>query len=156
MRKFAIVILLIPIIALGIFILNKRGTQMDEESKSFVDDVIPKIVSDWNQEVLEEHVSEDFKKVSSRDDLEGLFKIFRKLGKLVKYEGAEGHVLMSLSQGIINIFKVRGNIRANYVAKAVFEKGPAVIHVSLVKKEDKWFINGFRVDSKAFLEIEKQ
>jgi hypothetical protein len=72
--------------------------------------------------------------------------MFGRLGRLIHYNEPKGQALMSATTQ-------RGRTTtANFVVDGEFENAPATISIALVKQGDRWFIQGFRVDSKFFLQ----
>lgn len=130
----------------SIAVLLNKGRALDAESKQYVDAAVPAIVADWDIAQLQKRLSPEFKSVTKDGDLEKLFAIFQKLGKLKSYEGCRG-------QSNISVTTQRGKvISAGYVASATFENGPARIQINLIKHDNQWQVLGFRVDSKLFLD----
>ena len=128
----------------GIGIVAVKGTALDKESKAYVDEAVPAILSGWDKQQLVSRASPEFMQAVKGDDLEKLFGMFHRLGTFKSYDGAKGDSNMSVT----NNGKV---ISAVYVANATFDTGPATVKISLIK-HDNWQILGFHVDSKVFLE----
>jgi hypothetical protein len=129
-----------------ITIVAVKGSALDKESKQYADAAIPAIVSDWDIKELEQRTSPEFKSVLKDGDLEKLFGMFRRLGKLKEFKGCKGASNISFTSEHGKV------VSAAYVGSTEFEAGPAEIQLSLIKHGDQWQILGFRVNSKAFLE----
>lgn len=129
-----------------IVILAIKANALDKESKQYVDTVIPAITSDWNIKEVEDRASPEFKAAVNNEDLNKLFGMFRKLGKLKEYKGCKGDSNISLTTGQGKV------ITAAYVVNADFDTGPAEIYISLIKHGDLWQILGLRINSKVFFE----
>jgi hypothetical protein len=119
------------------------GGALDKESKAYVDTSVPAIVSFWNEQELLGRASPEFEKAVSPADVERLFRWFRTLGRLQKYEGAQGQATISVTP------KTGKIVSGHYVAKAVFDAGDANIEIHLIKHGNRWQIAGFKVDSPA-------
>ena len=150
MKKFLLVLgsLFLGLIVLGaitISFLAVRGSALDKESKAYADSAVPAIVSTWSEKALLDRASPEFKKIVTIDQLDRLFRWFSQLGALKHCDPAEGHSLMSATT------QTGKTISADYTAKATFEKGPAVIKLSLIKHGDQRQIAGLHVDSPSFV-----
>lgn len=136
---FMMLLLIFVLEACGIIGLWGKG--LDKESQGYVDEALPAIVVDWNAQEIMNRASPKFMQVTPRSELERLFFTFKQLGKLVEYEGSKGeaNVTVGTSQGTL--------VTAAYVAKAKFENGQATITVRLIKRDEKWKILAFLVNS---------
>lgn len=121
------------------------GSRLDKESKAYVDAAVPAIVSSWNEQELLSRASPEFQKAASPADAERLFRWFRTLGRMHKYEGAEGESVTSVTP------QAGKAVYARYVAKAVFDGGEADIEVALIKHGNQWQIGRFNVTSPALV-----
>jgi len=148
MKKFLIVLgvtflVLVVVIAAFIGYAAITGSALDKQSKAYVDAAVPAIVSSWNEQELLSRASPEFQKAAKPADVDRLFRWFRTLGQLQKYEGSQG-------QATINVTPQTGKeVSARYVAKALFEHGEASIEVGLIKRDDAWQITGFKLNSAA-------
>lgn len=126
---------------IGFFVLNYFGSGLDKESKAYVDEVIPIIVTSWNSKELLDHASPEFLQVAPAGKVESLFRVFsERLGPLKEYKGSNGQANISLTQ--------QGKVTtAAYVAQAVFEKAPATINIQTILHNDTWQIVQFYVNS---------
>jgi len=108
---------LVVVIAAFIGYAASTGRALDRESKAYVDDVVPAIVSSWNEQELLSRASPEFHRAAVSADVARLFCWFRMLGRLEKYEGSKG-------QASIGLMPQTGKVvSANYIAKAVFDAG---------------------------------
>ncbi len=138
-------LVLVIIGAIGIGILAVKGSALDKESKAYVDRVTPIILADLNQKTLFKYADEELKKSVSAEDFKKIFKFFGRLGKFKKYEGSTG-------QANISVTTTSGKvITGRYAANAEFEKGPATVRITVIKRNTGWKILGFYINSKAFL-----
>lgn len=136
---------IIILAAIGISIAAVKGAALDKESKAYVDQAVPAIVSGWNEQELLERASPEFTQTVSKKELDKLYTFFRKLGHLRKYEGSKGQTFISYTT------QNGKRTSAEYTANALFDGGSAVIKVALIKHGNQWEIAGFHVDSDAFL-----
>jgi hypothetical protein len=144
----SIFLVLVVIIAIGIGYVAFRSRALDRESKAYADAAIPAIVDGWNEDHLKERMSSELRRVTRDADLDKLFQLFRKLGKFKKYAGSQDQAFMLVATQ-------QGNqTTASYQVSADFESGHATIDLGLIKHGDQWQILGFRVDSRAFLDIQ--
>jgi len=129
--------------AIGVYLLVVKAMSLDKESKEYVDEVTPKILENLNQETLFQYASDELKKSATQEEFDKIFKFFGKLGKFKEYRDSKGGANISITTG-------RGKqITAAYEAHAEFENGPAVIKVAIIKKNDKWQVVGFHINSMA-------
>jgi hypothetical protein len=135
--------IVLGVVVIGVFAV--KGSALDKESKAYVDNAVPIIVSDWDEKELLSRASQEFMQVTDKEDLDKLFGFFRKLGRMREYQGSEGQSNISFTT------EDGRRITAAYTAKASFEAGPAVIKITLIKHGEQWQIAGFRVNSDVFL-----
>ena len=129
--------------AIGLYILDVKGTALDKESKAYVDEVTPKILANLSKETLFQYASDELKKAASPEEFDKIFNWFAKLGQFKEYKGAKGQSNMSVTSE-------RGKqITGYYEAQAEFEKGPATIKITVIKKGDNWQVIRFYIESMA-------
>jgi hypothetical protein len=141
---FFAVIIVIFIIAAAIFI--PRTLRLDREATAYIQDAVPKIVTNWSsQELVDRATPELIDAAKSRDEIDRLFVMFRQLGSFKHLDKPEGTVVSSAFTGT-------GTVTVgNYSAHAEFEKGPATIMIQLRRVKETWLITGFRINSDVFL-----
>lgn len=128
----------------GFFILNYFGTALDEESKSYVDANLPKILKNWDVGEFTKRASPELMVVAPKEKIEQLFHVFsEKLGSLKEYKGSNGQSNMSITTQEGKV------ITGAYIAEAIFEKAPATIQFRIIKHGDNWQVLEFRVNSDA-------
>lgn len=141
--------LVIFLIILVLLVAGIGGTvwyaqQLDQQSKQYVDEAVPAIVTAWRSEELFNRSSSEFVQVTPINKLDSFFEILSvKLGALQSYQGSQGEAKISA------IFPQGVTVTANYTAKAVFENGSAIIKVQLIQRNNNWQILYFGVDSEA-------
>lgn len=151
MKRFLMILggaFLVLIVAgvIGFAIIATKGNALDKESKQYADTAITAIISSWDRQAIVDRASPEFTAAVNGDDLNKLMNMFQRLGKLRECKGAEG-------QANISVTPQHGKVvTAYYTAKAEFESGPALIQLYLIKHDDKWQIEGFRINSKVFLQ----
>jgi hypothetical protein len=138
------VIIVVAIIAAAIFI--PRTFKLQGAAITYIQDAVPKIVTNWNSQALVDRATPELMSASkSREQVDRLFGMFRKLGSLKRLDKPVGTVTSTAFTGT-------GTATVgNFIIKGEFEKGPATIKIQLRRVNDAWKINGFRVDSNALL-----
>jgi len=151
-NKKSIVILIVVSLIAVFLMLNYVGTELDKKSHVYVDETVPAIITSWDSQELINRASPELIEVAPKEKVESLFKQYSdKLGQLKEYKSSEGEVGMHLDiicqQGMLC-----QRTTANYVAKAVFEKGLATIEIGMILKNNKWEIYYFSIMSDAFFQ----
>jgi len=138
-----VAILVIMGIAAAIFI--PHALKLDREATAYIQDAVPKIVTNWNsQELVDRATPELLADAGSRDNIDRLFKMFEQLGSFKHLGKPEGTVTSSAHTGSTVTL-------GNYKVQAQFENGAATIGIQLRRVGDSWKINGFRITSDVFL-----
>ena len=140
---FAGIIVLLVIVAI-VFI--PRTLKLDKEATVYISDNTPIMVAGWNPQNLIDRASPELlSDVKSPDEWSRLFALFQKLGSLKHLDPPKGVVFSGAETG-------KGSYTVgNYTAKATFENGSAVISIQLLRAGTEWKINGFHINSEAFL-----
>ena len=125
---------------LGVAVLAHQGSQLDTESKAFVDEALPSIAAHWEESQLLDRATPELRASLKPGQLQGLFASLAKFGPLVVYEGSKGTSTMSYFAGSGT------TITASYVAKAQFQNGAAAFKIILLKRDGRWRIHNFHVD----------
>lgn len=134
------------IVGFGLFKVWSYSSALEKGSKSYVDEVVPRIVSSWNAAELMERAGPELLEAASPEKVEKIFRAFSdRLGPLKHYEGSQGQArtLITPQTGKVTT--------ASYVADASFEKGKASIQLNLVMRDGRWQIVGFYVNSDALI-----
>ena len=130
---------------IGFSVLAMKGKALDQESKAYVDEVTPIILANLNKETLFKYASEELKESASPAEFDKIFNWFTKLGHFKEYKGSKGQANMLLTPG-------KGKqVTGLYEASAEFEKGPATIKITTIRKGDKWQVMGFHISSIALV-----
>lgn len=145
MRKVLMVlgVIFICLVVLGVIVFSGvryYTGRLNNEAKSYVDEVVPIIISSWSSQELINRVSPEFLQATPPEKIELLFRALSKqMGPLREYKGATGKVKFKISP------RGRVFIIADYLAKAVFENAPATIKIRVIWRNDTWQIVGFLV-----------
>ena len=128
---------------IGISILFVKGSALDEECKAYIDEVTPKLLSNLTKDTLFQYASEELKNSAPAEEFDKIFAWFDKLGEFKEYKCSNG-------QANISVTTENGKqITGYYEAQVEFEKGPATIKITTIKKGDNWEIIGFHINSMA-------
>jgi len=123
---------------IGVRLLTLRINTLDNEGKAYADAVIPAIAANWSEKELLDRESPEFRQTVTQQQLDQLFQRLAGLGHLQKCEPAQGHTIISIT--------TRGKeVKADYTAKATFDKGEAVVQLSIIKHDDQWQVLGLFV-----------
>lgn len=140
-----IVLFLFIAFMIGSFIyMFSIGKDLDKTSRDYVNESISAISTDWNVKEMKKRASSEFMSYTNDEELAKFFEYAEKnLGKMKVYIGAQG-------ESRVFFYNFRKDIKASYVANAEFEKGKASIDISLIWKNNKWQILGYKVNSEVF------
>lgn len=146
MRRFiyflgCIALIVIIAAGAGLGVVVYKGNALDAESKGFVNEAVPAIAANWSREQLLDRATPELRESANPEQMRALFNAVSQLGPLVEYQGATGDVSMAFVAGSGSA------VTASYVAKAKFMNGAATIRVALLKRDGRWKINGFHVDT---------
>jgi hypothetical protein len=140
-----IIFMLIALIVAHVGCMAIEGPRLDASSKAYVDANVPAIISTWSWSELRKLASSEFRETLNDDQMNLFLPKLKQLGSFQKYDGSTGQSYISLT---IKNGKV---ITAHYTASAIFQNGPAEIHIGLILKNGQWEINSFDVKSPNFL-----
>ena len=115
----------------------------ESECRAFADNAILAVTRDWDSRELINRVDPEMLQPGDEEKLENLFRLYRKLGDLVEYYGAEGEAWIDSS--------APGAIGFAYVAEADFENGFATVKVEGIYKDGNSYILDFNIRSEAFI-----
>lgn len=121
-----------------------KGAAFDKESLAYVEKTVPILVAEWDVQALLDRASPELKQAVGKEEMEKLYAMFRRLGKLAALESPRGGSNATVTN------KGR-QITAAYAVNGLFEGGPAVVKISLIKHGETWQILGLYIDSKLFL-----
>jgi hypothetical protein len=146
MKKFFVVLggiflAILVFVAVGTAIVSIRGTALDKESRNYVESAIPAVFSQWSEKAMFERASPEFKKATTIDGLDRLFRWASNLGELERWDKPQG-------QSLVKITPEYGQITAaEYSTKAHFKKGEGLIRLALIKHGTQWQILRFEIQS---------
>jgi hypothetical protein len=140
-----LVFLIVIIAAAGVFgYIAYSQKKLTASSRQFIDESIPKIVTDWDKnELISRSSPQLLEKIESTDTVDKLFGNLKGFGSLKSISDAEGGATYFLSQK-------NKKATANYKITAEFEKGTAVISANLIQIGAEWKYLRFQVDGKYF------
>jgi len=148
-KKWPILIFLIVfIIFFGLFIKVKIEKRRNVESKTFVDTVVPSILSKLDCGIFLHYLlDDDVDKKVWEDKCEETFATLKKLGQFKKYNGSNGKAIFIIPSTIFP------KNMAYYNTSSEFEKGTLSFNVILTLKGSEWKISKVHFASDAFNEI---
>ena len=126
---------LVVLLGVGIGVLLYKGFQLNAEGAAFVDAAIPAISAQWSEAELLDRATPEMKQ--DQANLTKLFDALRRLGKLIKYNGAAGNTDSSFDS------ETGTTITGTYTATGDYQNGTATFDVIAVKRDGHWMINGF-------------
>lgn len=137
----AVTLIVIVVACAGFGVLAYNGRALDAESKAYVDRAMPAIVQSWDRQQLMAQATPELRATMSPDALNAFWSALSRYGPLLEYQGAQGDALLSLTVGS------GSTVSARYVVRARFENGDATFRILLMKRDGRWMIHGFHVDS---------
>ena len=111
--------------------------------RTFADNTVLAVAQDWDSRELINRIDPEMLRPGDEEEVENMFRLYRKLGDLVEYYGAEGEVWRDSS--------VSGAVGFSYFAEADFENGPATVKVEGIHKDGNSYILDFNIRSEAFI-----
>src|SRR5437868_1370243 len=89
MRRFLYILGLLTLVGLvGLGVVAYKGSELDTESRAFVDGAVPAIVEHWSRQELLERATPELRANANPEQLQAMFEALSRLGRLVEYEGA--------------------------------------------------------------------
>jgi hypothetical protein len=137
------ILTLIVILAagIGLGVLIYQGRTLDTESTAFVDGAVPAIAATWDEQQLLDRATPELRASVTPGELRAVFNRLSQFGPLVEYQGATGQATMSYVAGS------GGTVSATYAARARCQNGTATFRVVLLKRDGRWLIHNFHIDS---------
>ena len=124
-------------------VLSISSPISERESRTFVDNTVLAVVQDWDSRELINRIDPEMLRPGDEEEVENMFRLYRKLGDLVEYYGAEGEVWRDSSES--------GAVGFSYFAEADFENGSATVKVEGIHKDGNSYILDFNMRSEAFI-----
>jgi hypothetical protein len=113
---------------------------LNKESKAWVDETVPRIVTTWNVDETINNSSPELLQIMSREDIKVLFSTrSTKLGPFKKYNGSTGEAGIEINIG-------HKFTTAEYTARTNFINGAAEISIRGIKENGAWKILEFHVN----------
>ena len=125
-------------------VLSISSPISEREFKTFVDNTVLAVVQDWDSRELINRIDPEMLRPGDEEEVENMFRLYRKLGDLVEYYGAEGEVWRDSSES--------GAIGFSYFAEADFKNGSATVKVEGIHKDGNSYILDFNIRSEAFID----
>lgn len=106
--------------------------QLHQEALSFINISMLDLFTDWRVANLTPYISKEFQQAFTQQPRQEFLHIGEQLGELYFYYGATG---------TIERFKQSWwHYSAQYTARAVFQYGELITHITLVKQKNQWYI----------------
>lgn len=148
MKKFfkilGIIFAILIVVVIGLFItLESSKSDIDKTAKPYIKTNIEKIAT-WDYTKFDSLLTEEAKKSFQTEKGKKVLKFFSKLGKAISFEEPE--------------FKyIQNNTNSNqdiiiYTVKGIFEKGDAIITLTLNYQESSYKIKNININSDVFLD----
>jgi hypothetical protein len=119
----------------------------EAEATAYVDAAVQRVVGDWNDAALIAEASPELLQAASREQIRRLFQTFsERLGALKGSGGATRDayaVNFTLSGRVLTVM---------HTVPAAFENGPATIRIRTIRRDGRWKILNFHVESDALLD----
>ena len=141
---------LIIVAVITLSVASTKISKLNEEANNFIKIKIPQLTKNWDSNKLYAITSPDLKSKLSSEDFAKLFEIYSILGELKELNSPDGKINIKLF-GKPNSATAVGY----FECQSEFEKGPAVIKLTLEKYQDQWLVSSFHINSVTFLEIIK-
>jgi hypothetical protein len=151
MKKRVAVSLVLTLIGLSILgiigfqVFVGDGSGLDAESKAYMDETVPKILTSQRSDVFMQYVDRNPEKTMSEKEVARQVEIMKRLGRFEGYDGEVGQARVRIS-GLSRI------VTAGYLTTVHFSHGPAEVTAYLVKQNGKWFIHDLHINSRFFYE----
>jgi hypothetical protein len=139
---FAIILLILGVLAA---IYLPQAFRLDKEAVTYIETNVPMIVENWDPTQLMIRATPELSKSASEEDLKKIFSMWKRLGKLKSHYPPVGRV------GTQSFTGSGTKTLGDYTLKARFEAGEAVIAIQLLRVDNGWKINGFHINSNAFM-----
>jgi hypothetical protein len=114
--------------------------RLDNESQAYVDDFVPMILADLNEETLFKHTCPELINDLSQEEFDYLFNFWNTLGNFLEYKESSGGAAMKYNEEGISI-------TADYIAQVEFEGGPSEVTIGIIKRDNIWQIFEFNISS---------
>lgn len=143
----AIFLGLIIVISITFAMASSEISKLNDEANKFIKTKITQLTKDWDSKILYDITSPELKSQTNPEDFIKIFEIYSILGKLKEINSPKGKINIKL------FAKPKSASAVGYFeCQSEFEKGPAIIKITLAKHQDQWLVSSFHINSSVFLE----
>jgi hypothetical protein len=130
-------------VAAVVFLLAYTYSAIRPGAMSFADDTIRTVFTSWDVSAYSSRASPELLQAAPTDQITPLFtKLSDTLGALRTYEGVQsGSVNRPLTGPV--------DATASFVVTAQYEKGPATIRLEALRRDNRWQLTSWNVNSPA-------
>jgi len=123
---------------IGAFGLFVQSRALDLQSRQFADQSALAVLGSWDEQDLLDRGAAQLIAAQTDAERDDLFAGWSQLGELRHYAGSRGGAKVTLTRG-------GALVTANYVGKAEFSHGNALVKLALVREKGAWRVLGFGV-----------
>lgn len=127
-------------------ILALRGWSQGRGGQEAARQIVLEVTERWSPEPLMTHASKAVRNAVTAEEMTRLFKLYKRLGARTSLGEPKGQTMSRAGFG-----SAPSGITADYTFPATFTNGPAAIQIVLIREDDAWKVNAFRVQSKALI-----
>jgi superkiller protein 3 len=132
------------LISVLLFSCKSDLDQLNKDAENYVESEVSRISSGWQPGVLMASVYPGVREAFKLQTVNQVFFLYKKLGVLQQINDITGQV--AITRTMDNDETITGT----YQVSVEYENGSAVIHISCVMDNEKWYITGFQVNSSVF------
>ena len=123
------------------FFYRSHAVPVPDQARQYIIDVLPKLLTSWDETRLMEHASPSLKRRFAPDRMSELFNYFRPIGPLKKFAVKETRCE---KRQISSVF------HCQFVLEAEFGQGSGTIVIEVSNEGQKWSIENINIFSKFF------
>lgn len=142
--SFIFILIVSGVVYLHFFRNNENVTinKLDETAKSYLDEVLPRIIANWTIEELNKQASPRLlEHLKQQPKFANELSKLNQLGKLRNYRGAEGYVKT------VETINNRRTTLGYYKAVADYEKASIYLTIKLIWVDNQWRILEFKANT---------
>jgi hypothetical protein len=142
--SFIFILIVSGVVYLHFFRNNENITinKLDETAKSYLDEVLPRIIANWTIEELNKQASPRLlEHLKQQPKFANELSKLNQLGKLRNYRGAEGYVKT------VETINNRRTTLGYYKAVADYEKASIYLTIKLIWVDNQWRILEFKANT---------
>lgn len=136
----AILVITVGVVGYGTVRFVLHRSELNEQSKAFVDRAMVEVASNWDPSALIERATPALREKLRHDELAAVSDGLTKAGRFWQYDGSQGGVHLPYASTL------RGPLTATYIAHAAYAGGLVTFHIGLIIDKGKWAIDAFHVD----------